>query len=441
MLALLPETEREKILSDFSDAEIEALLWDWLFWARPKQIRSEEYIKGLKEYWLILAGRGFGKTRTGAETVRQWVEEGYKRIALVAPTPADARDVMIQGESGLLNIYPEHKRPLYEPSKRKITFENGAIATVFSGANPEQLRGPQHDKAWCDELCAWQYPQETWDMLMFGLRLGDSPQAIITTTPKPIKTLKEIIIDPMTVITRGSTYENQGNLSKSFINKIVKKYEGTRLGRQELNAEVLDDNPNALWKRTTMIEPFRVYQNKVPALVRVVVGVDPAVTSNDDSNETGIIIGGLGINGHGYVLDDRSIKESPLGWASTAVKAYDQFEADRVVGEVNNGGDLVESNIRTVDPNISYQSVRASRGKVTRAEPISALYEQGKIHHVGCFPELEDQMCEWMPGQPSPDRIDALVWVFTELMLGNEVDPYGDCDPDILAALVKAKLT
>jgi phage terminase large subunit-like protein len=366
-------------------------------------------------FWLILAGRGFGKTRTGAEWVCKIAKEHPgTRIACIAPTAADARDIMTEGESGIIAVSPAHNKPLYEPSKRRITWKNGSMATLYSAEEPNRLRGPQHEFMWCDELAAWKYP-ETWDMALFGLRLGDHPRACITTTPRPTKLVKGVMQDPSTVIVRGSTYENRDNLAPSFFDTIIKKYEGTRLGRQELNAEILEDIEGALWTRD-MIERSRIMCNDIPEIARIVVAIDPAVTSGDDSAETGIIVVGLGRDGFGYVMHDYSINASPLGWATRGVSAYKQYKADRIIGEANNGGDLIETIIRSVDPTVSYKKVYASHGKTIRAEPIAALYEQGKIRHVGAFPELEDQLCEWVQGDKSPDRLDALVWGLTEIM-------------------------
>lgn len=365
----------------------------------------------------MLAGRGFGKTRTGAEWVREQVESGKaRRIALVGRTAADVRDVMVKGESGILAISPPWCKPVYEPSKRLLTWPNGAIATTYSGDKPDQLRGPQHDKAWADELAAWRYP-DAWDQLQFGLRLGSAPQVAVTTTPRPTKLIRDLLKDPNTHPTRGTTYDNAGNMAPSFFSKIIRKYEGSRLGRQELNAELLDDTPYALWKRS-QIDRLRLAKDaRLPELKRLVVAVDPSVTSSEDSAETGIVLAGLGMDGHGYVLEDLSLQGTPAEWAQVAVGIYRQKRADRLVAETNQGGEMVEHTLRTVDRNVSYRAVHASRGKVTRAEPIAALYEQGRVHHVGSLPELEDQMCEWVPGEPSPDRMDALVWALTDLML------------------------
>ena len=344
-----------------------------------------------------------------------------RRIALVAPTAADARDVMVEGESGLLTIAPPWDRPLYEPSKRRLTWKSGAVATTFSADEPERLRGPQHDLAWCDELAAWRYPQ-AWDMLMFGLRLGADPRAVVTTTPRPTRLLRDLLADPKVVVTRGRTVENRANLAPAFLDQIVKRYQGTRLGRQELDAELLDDLPGALWQRG-LIEAART--NRPPDLWRVVVAIDPAATAGAEADETGIIVAGRDGNGHGYVLADASGRYAPTEWAQVAVAAYRTHRADRIVAEVNNGGDMVEATLRMIDPNVPFGAVRAARGKAARAEPVAALYEQGRVHHLGALPRLEDQMCAFTADFDrraagySPDRVDALVWALTALL----VDP------------------
>lgn len=402
---------RRQLLSELSEEEALNLLYDWRFWARPEQLEPEEDWR----VWLCLAGRGWGKTRTGAETIRMWVETGRcKRLALVAPTAADARDVMVEGESGILTISPPYFYPHYEPSKRRLTWLNGAVATLFSAEEPDRLRGPQFDGAWVDEIATWRYP-DAWDQLMFGLRLGLDPRVVATTTPRPVPLLTDLVKSDSTVISTGSTYDNIDNLAEAFVEKIVAKYEGTRLGRQEIYAEILTDVPGALWKRE-IIEQYRVRHVPVE-LVRVVVAVDPAASESVGAAKTGIVVAGLGEDGHGYVLDDISLHASPDGWAKQAVAAYYRHGADRIVAEVNNGGDMVGYTVRTVDPKASYKSVRASRGKQIRAEPVAALYEQGKVHHVGYFGALEDQLCTWVPEEKSPDRLDALVWALTELLL------------------------
>jgi predicted phage terminase large subunit-like protein len=410
-VALLPDRDLRELIT--TDDEAYLFTYDWKSWARPVQmIPEEDWL-----VWLIRTGRGWGKTRTGAETVRYWVENcKVGRIALIADTPADARDVMIEGESGLLSVSPPWFKPIFESSKRRLTWPNGAIATIYSGANPDQLRGPQHEKAWCDELASWQYARETWDNLMLGLRLGDNPQVIITTTPKPISLLKEIRTDKSTHLTSGSIYDNRANLTSKYYSKIVSMYEGTSLQSQELYGEEMTESPGALWKRAD-IGKHRV--KEAPDFVRIVVSIDPAVTSNETSNETGIIVAGRGTDGHAYILDDKSCRKSPLIWANVAIKAYNDRKADRIVAETNNGGEMVETTVRTVDETVSYKGVHASRGKITRAEPVASLYEQGKVHHVGVFPDLEDQLCTWEPGDESPDRLDATVWAITELLLGS----------------------
>jgi phage terminase large subunit-like protein len=330
---------------------------------------------------------------------------------------------MVEGDSGILATAPPGKRPTYEPSKRKLTWPNGASALLFSAEEPERLRGPQCEAFWADEVAAWKYLRETWDQLMFGFRLGASPRGVATTTPKPLPLLRELLSMEGVVVTRGSTYENRDNLSPVFFQQIIARYEGSRLGRQELNAELLEDVEGALWSMG-MIDALR--RREHPKLTRIVVAIDPAVTSGADSDETGIVVAGLGEDGHGYVLEDLSGRWSPDTWAKKAVGAYRTQKADRIIGEANNGGDLVEVNIRTVDRSAAFKKVHASRGKRTRAEPVAALYEQGKVHHVGGFAELEDQMSQWVPGTgvPSPDRMDALVWALTELMLQNAPTPF-----------------
>lgn len=363
--------------------------------------------------WLVKAGRGWGKTRVGAEWVRSVATPGA-RIALVGATAADVRDVMVEGESGILAVCEPWNRPLYEPSKRRLTWPNGAMATAYSAEEPDRLRGPQHTHAWADEVAAWASP-DTWDMLLMGLRLGARPRAVVTTTPRTVPLMRAIQASPGLVITRGSTRDNAANLAPSFLSSLMTRYEGTRLGRQELDGEELDDNPDALWSREA-IDGLRV--REAPELARVVVAIDPATTATASSDETGIVVAGLGVDGRGYVLADRSGRYKPDEWARRAVEAYHAHKADRIVAEGNQGGDMVTHVLRTAWPDAPVRIVHASRGKVARAEPVAALYEQGRISHVGSLPQLEDQMCSWTPGQASPDRMDALVWALTELMLG-----------------------
>jgi phage terminase large subunit-like protein len=386
-----------------------------------------------------MAGRGFGKTRTGAEWVREQVMAGrMRRIALVGPTAADVRDVMVEGESGLLAVCDRYNfRPVYEPSKRRLLFPNGAIATTYSADEPNRLRGPQHDGAWADEVGAWRYP-DAFDQLQFGLRLGVHPRQVITTTPKPVQIVRQLVKQAAEVkteirISRGSTIENASNLAPSFLTAIEARYAGTRLGRQELDGELLEDVEGALWT-LSLIDEYRV--KAMPVGVdpsRIVVAVDPPITAT--GAECGIAVAAKGSDQHGYVLDDRSRQGTPNEWGTAAIAAFDEWRADAVVIETNQGGDMVENTLRTIRPNLPIKRVHASRGKATRAEPISALYEQGRIHHVGFFPSLEDQMCTWVQGEPSPDRMDALVWALTDLA----IDPnyaWSDYDADNFATFL-----
>jgi len=430
----LSTKDRIEVLSKLDDEGAAALMFDWDFWARPSQFAPAAFANYEKTYWLVKAGRGYGKTRVGVEQVRMWVQDN-PIVNLVGPTSDDARDIMIEGESGILAKCPIGERPLYQSSKRRLVWPNGALSLIFTADEPERLRGKQHYKLWADELAAWRYA-ESWEQIQFGLRLGKHPQAIITTTPKPTKLVKELVNDPNCIVTHGKTYDNKQNLAPAFLKKIITKYEGTRLGRQEIEAELLEDNPNALWTHS-LIEKYRIRQAQMVPLQRIVVGVDPAVTAKEDSNDTGIVAVGMDFNDppHFYVLADNTIHETPDAWAKKVVWTVAQVNADRVVGEVNNGGDLVEANIRHQDPNIPYKSVRASRGKIVRAEPISALYEQGRVHHLGMFAELEDQMCDFDPIlelQDSPDRMDALVWAITELA-EMEVETIISHDADIIS--------
>ncbi len=330
---------------------------------------------------------------------------------------------MVEGESGILNISPAWNRPEYEPSKRRLTWPNGAIATCFSADEPERLRGPQFDAAWCDEVAAWRYPL-AWDMLMFGLRLGTNPRCVITTTPKPTKLIRELLARKDVAVTRGSTKENAANLAPAFLNQIMGRYAGTRLGRQELDAELLDDVPGALWTHD-VIDRARIAQ--APQLVRIVVAIDPSGSGNDEADECGITVAGSDGKGHGYVLEDLSGRFAPTEWAQRAIAAYHRHKADRIVAEINFGGQMVEATLRAVDPSIPFTAITASRGKVLRAEPVSAFYEQSRVHHVGSFAELEDQMCGFASNFNratagySPDRVDALCFAVTELLGGTDL--------------------
>jgi len=422
----MPPAEVWATLEAEPDERLVSLMYDWPFWARGNQLLPA----GNWLYWFVNAGRGWGKTRVGAETVRMWVR-GFKYVNLIGATADDARDIMIEGESGILAICPPGERPYYNSSKRRLSWQNGAISLIFTADEPERLRGKQHEKLWCDEPGSWRYP-ESWDQAKFGLRLGVKPQAVLTTTPRPTQLIKQIIKDPATIMTHGVTQENSNNLAADFIKIITKRYEGTRLGRQELGAEILDDNPQALFKRAD-IDKDRITKEEFEAQIkarkitidRVVVGVDPNASVDleepGSTDECGIITGCVATHQdgttHGYCLRDSSGLFTPAMWGKASVRDYHDHEADRIVGEVNNGGDMVEATIRNVDANVSFSEVRATRGKMTRAEPIGALSEQHRLHHVGFFSELEDQLCEYNPltYKKSPDRLDAYVWVFTEL--------------------------
>ncbi len=408
------------LLKELTTEEKAALNYRWEFWARPDQLEPSG---DWWTVWLALAGRGWGKTRCGAEWVRQ-IKNEVGRIGLIAPTAADARDVMVEGESGIMAISPPWDRPLFEPSKRRLTWDNGAMATLYSADEPDRLRGPQHAALWCDELAAWKYMQEAWDMAMFGLRLGNRPKVCATTTPRPLPLIRELLKSKTTCVSRGRTYDNLANLAPAFRAAVLAKYEGTRLGRQELNAEVLDDVPGALWTRQTIEEAL--WRNDLPDMKRIVVAVDPSGASGTDGEKAdsiGIVAAGLGVDGLGYILADRTCDLSPAGWGRRTVDTYNEFGADRVVAERNYGGAMVEHVIRTVDKSVSYKEVVASRGKVIRAEPVAALYEQGRVRHVGGLTELEDQMCamtsDGYMGDGSPDRLDAAVWALSDLMLGD----------------------
>ena len=353
--------------------------------------------------------------------VNHWATTGQcGRIALVAATAADARDVIIEGESGILECAPSWCRPHYEATRRRVTWPNGAMAYSYSAEEPDRLRGPQHDAAALDELASWRDPS-TFDMLMFGMRLGKRPRTVIATTPRPSKLVRQLVAREGRdlVVTRGTTYENRENLAPGFFEQIVSRYEGTRLGRQELLAEVLIDVPGALWNLDSIDAARR---ERAPDLSRIVVAIDPAVSSTEGSDETGIIAAGRDERGHGYVLEDLSGRYQPADWARTAIDAYRRHGADRIVAEANQGGDMVENTLRMIDPNIPYTAAHATRGKYVRAEPVAALYEQGKVHHIGAFALLEDQMTTFVPDIDrtkvgSPDRLDALVWALTDLVV------------------------
>lgn len=387
-------------------------VWDQ---ARPEQLPDD----GDWSTWLYLAGRGAGKTRTAAEwLVWQAITQNATRWAVVAPTYGDARDTCAEGESGLLPILRRYGMlKHYNRSNGEIILLNESRLKLFSADEPDRFRGPQHHGAWCDELAAWRYP-DAWDQLQFGLRLGNHPRTLITTTPRPIKLIRDLVArdDGSVRVVRGSTFDNAKNLAPQALIELEARYKGTRLGRQELYGEVLDDVEGALWSGK-MLEECRI--EKAPEMRRIVVAIDPSGGSSKTNDQQGIVVAGEGINGHYYVLADRSTRLSPAGWAQVAIDAYREFNADRIVAERNFGGEMVESTLRNIDANVPVRMVSASKGKTQRAEPIAALYEQGRVHHVGVLDELEEQMTTWTPiSGTSPDRMDALVWALTELSTG-----------------------
>ena len=423
LVRALPEAERRKLLDALSAPAAEELRFAWRFWARPSQLSPWSPARGAAARAAALArwtgavwicGRGYGKTRIGAEsTIEEARADPTMRASLIGRTAADVRDVMVEGESGILARSPPSFRPVYEPSKRRLRWPNGATATTFSADQPDQLRGPQSSWIWADEIAAWQY-RDTWDQARFGLRLGAHPRFVATTTPRPTSIVRELLADERVRVVRGSTYDNAANLAPDYLSQIRRRYEGTTLGRQEIHAEVFDESPGALWQRARL-DSLRAAN--APPLVRVVVAIDPAVTAGEDSDETGIVVAGVCRDRALWVLEDASGRMSPGDWATRAIDAYRRHKADRIVAEANNGGDMVADVLRTRDRSAAVTLVHASRGKLTRAEPVSALYEQGRAHHVGVFRELEDQLCTWVPGMGSPDRLDALVWAGTELVI------------------------
>ncbi len=388
----------------------ERLLRRWDVWGRPEQ----QPPPGEWRTWLILAGRGWGKSRTGAEWVRAMATRGRaRRIALVARTAADVRDVLIEGESGLLAIHRADERPVWEPSRRRLTWPNGAIATTYSADEPDQLRGPQHDSAWVDEICAWRYP-DAWDQLQLGLRLGDDPRVVATTTPRPTALVRALVAAPSTVVTRGRTADNARNLAPGVVEALSARYAGTRLGRQELDGEILDDTPGALWTRA-MIESASA--RVAPELRRVVVALDPSVAADGGGDECGIVVAGVDYEGRAWVLRDGSGNLSPADWSRRAVALAEEHSADCIVAESNQGGALVEQTLRAAGARTRVRLVHAARGKRARAEPVAALYEQGRVKHLPGLQRLEDEMCTWSSaaGDPSPNRLDALVWACFDL--------------------------
>lgn len=398
-------------------AETRALLEDWALWGRPEQLPPPGDVWNV---WLILAGRGWGKTKTGAEWIVSQAEDPGAQLALVGATSADLRDTMIEGPAGILKSAKSHNPAIYEPSKRRVVFASGAVAQAFSAEEPDRIRGGNFSGAWVDELAAFADPEEAFDMLTLALRLGRA-RCVITTTPRPSAFLKKLAQEKTTHVTRGSTFSNIANLSKSFVDTVIARYQGTSRGEQELHAALLDEAEGALWKRS-QIDFLRV--RAAPQLVRVVVAVDPATTSNATSDETGIVVAGLGVDGHGYVLEDCSLRGSPDAWGRAAVAAYKRWKCDRMIAESNQGGAMVEHVIQTVDATIPVKLIHASRGKYARAEPIAALTEQNRIHHAGKFSLLEDQLCTWTQDEGSPDRLDAMVYALTELNIAAGAPDY-----------------
>lgn len=406
----------------------EALKYEWRAWARPEQLPPD----GDWLLWLLLAGRGFGKSRTGAE----WSREQAKALpgshgALIGPTAADVRDVMVKA---LLVSTPSKEGLVYEPSKRLLTWANGSTATLYSAEEPDRLRGPQHHWAWVDELAAWQYADEVWDMLMMTMRLGARPRVVASTTPRPIPLIRRLLKDSGTAITRGSTFDNAANLSPNFIQSVRERYDGTRLGRQELYAEVLDDVEGALWNHT-LIDSKRAKRDVIDSISfkRLVVAVDPSGSAKKEADEVGIVVAGIaecpvcGGEVHGFVLEDLSGRYSPNDMGRKSVDAYHRWNADRLVAEDNFGGQIIADLIGLIDRTVAYRAVHASRGKIIRAEPIAALYESGRVHHVGMHAKLEDEMCTYTPVEPkSPGRLDAVVWALTDLMLGESSATLGE---------------
>ncbi|MFZ1992127.1 MAG: terminase family protein [Alphaproteobacteria bacterium] len=421
MIASSPEKRRE-FLSTLNPIQAEHLLSSWYLEAHDSQLPPDPRERDWTT-WVFMGGRGSGKTRAGAEWIRALVEEASEplRIALVAESYAEARMTMVEGVSGLMNIGPAETRPKFLSSLRELRWANGSIAQIFSSEDPDGMRGPQYHAAWSDEAAKWRHGEDTWAMLQMGLRLGDRPRQVVTTTPKPVKHLRDILSDPGTALTHATSYDNRANLAPAFFAHIVKRYEGTALGRQELDGDLIEEIEGALFKRSLM-EAARVRTS--PELERIIVAVDPPVTAGDDADECGIIVAGAA-RGEAFVLADRSVQGlSPLAWASRVVETACEFEADRIVVEVNQGGDLVETLLREIDPALPVRKVRAMRGKAVRAEPIAALYERGLVHHVGGFAALEDQLANFTSGGAGrDDRLDALVWAISDLLLRRDAEP------------------
>ncbi len=402
----------------------------WNYLAREDQF-PPQFAQGGGPWtmWLVMGGRGAGKTRTGAEWVRgialgepEFATKPVGRIALIGETSADARDVMVEGVSGILSVHAAHERPEWQPSRRRLEWKNGAVAQVFSAEDPESLRGPQFECAWLDEFAKWRHAEEAFDMLQFGLRLGAHPRQLVTTTPRPIAMLRKFMADPHTAVTHASTYANAENLAQGYLSRIVKRYAGTRLGRQELQGEIVEERADALWSRA-MLDGLR--EEKAPAMQRIVIAIDPPASSSQRADNCGLVAAGIDEDGIVHVLDDATLSAArPQVWARAAIALYEKHEADQIVAEVNQGGEMVEAVIREAGAHAPVTKVRATRGKYLRAAPVAQLYEQGRVRHAGSFPELEDEMCAFgpdgLPGSRSPDRLDALVWAVTALALGKK---------------------
>lgn len=433
MTTSLPEGFEQWTL-ERKNAFIRSLRYNWEFWARPEQ-RIPPLETGW-DIWMILSGRGWGKTRTGAEAIKTlMLDNPGSRIGIIGMTAGAVRDTCYEGESGLIEVLPPDVILKYNRSLGQLTLKNGSRAFSFSGSDPEKLRGFQSNFLWMDELCAFSYAQEAWDMSIMGLRLGEHPRVIITTTPKPSPLIVELVnrgtTDPQKVIlTTGSTFDNSANLPESTLKALRERYEGTTMGRQELYAELILDDPGALWSRH-LLEQNRVQVGTVhnTDLTEIVVAIDPSMSrTTERESETGMIVAGRHRNGLCYILEDCSrLRPSPEEWGRLAIAKYHQYQANKIVAEVNQGYDLVTNLLSTIDPKVPLKKVYATRGgKFLRAEPIAALYEQGKVKHVGLFPELEDQMTQWVPGKPSPDRLDAMVWAVTQLMLGGGIADFAN---------------
>jgi phage terminase large subunit-like protein len=418
----------QTLLRSLDDAGIHALLADWELWARADQMPPAATASGAPWHiWLLMGGRGAGKTRAGAEWVRglalgrlPFADAPVGRIALLAESLSDLREVMVEGVSGILAVHPPGERPAWEPSRRRLEWPNGAVAQGFSADDPESLRGPQFGAAWLDELAKWKRAEAAFDMLQFGLRLGARPRQMVTTTPRPTALLRRLMGDPRSAVTRAGTRANAFHLAPSFLEEVIARYGGTRLGRQELDGEIIEDRPDALWTRAA-IEAAR--EPQAPPLARVVVAVDPPASARAGADACGLVAAGLDAAGLVHVLADESAAGlRPAQWAARAVALFRRLQADQVVVEVNQGGDMVRAVLAEVDPDVPVTEVRATRGKYLRAEPVAALYEQGRVRHAGAFPLLEDEMCDFgtdgLSSGRSPDRLDALVWAVTALALG-----------------------